>query len=69
MPITRRGKSWQASAHYKGKRMRRSFNNYEDAQRFEAEALASLLSGKGLNTICQPLTNPPMTFGGAAKRV
>mgnify|MGYP006396222439 CR=1 FL=1 len=69
MPIKRRGNSWQAAAYYKGQRIRRTFKNYEDARRFEVEALASLMSGADKYSTSQTPERYTPTFKGLARRV
>jgi integrase len=46
MPIKQRGTSWQASVSYKGQRLRKDFPNRRDAEIWEAETKAALLSGR-----------------------
>lgn len=46
MPIKQRGSSWQAAVSYKGQRLRKDFPSKRDAEIWEAETKAALISGR-----------------------
>lgn len=46
MTIKPRGKSWQATVHWKGERFRKDFNTEAEAQAWELETKAALLRGR-----------------------
>ena len=66
MTIKARGKSWQATIHYKGQRFRKQFKEYKDAEVWEAESTAALLKGKKpqlVTTNLESLDQKPQTLG------
>ena len=68
MPITVRGKKFQATVHSKGKRYRRQFPSIKDAQLWELQTLTELATGKtpqvniGSSTPVRPERKLPETL-------
>ena len=46
MPITKRGRKWQATVNHKGERYRRTFDVYADAETWEAQTKLDLRAGR-----------------------
>lgn len=64
MPVTKRGKKWQATVHQNGERFRRSFNDEASAKRWEAQSKADLLAGREPESReLQGSTRRPQTLG------
>ena len=67
MPIKPRDKGWQATIHHKGKRWRKQFSNYAEAEQWEAQSKADVLAGRNptvSNQKEEPTTpDKPQTLG------
>tara|TARA_R100001082_G_scaffold58074_1_gene32133 strand:+ start:4529 stop:5539 length:1011 start_codon:yes stop_codon:yes gene_type:complete len=70
MPITQRGKSWQVSVTKDGRRIRKTFRKLDEAQVFELECKAALISGGPLPVEAKNhRSGVPATFGGMAEHI
>ena len=64
MTIKARDKGWQATVHHRGRRWRRQFDVYQEAEQWEAQARADVLQGKEPARERQYISsNTPKTLG------
>lgn len=71
MAISKRGDSFQVSVSYRGRRVRKSFRDRQEALKYEAEITADMLTGREPRGLDKKSSRKgvPLTVGGMADHV